>query len=97
LQARPVSIAGRYIYPLKACAYFEGGHVPMPFYEGDFVSLIAGEDTDLKKYVERLYTPEAKASRQSRQAQAKKTLGATIANLENELERVAFVSKQQTK
>jgi hypothetical protein len=85
------------LYPLKACAYFEGGHRPMPFYEGDFVSLIAGEDTDLKEYVERLYTPEAKASRQSRQDQTKKTLGATIANLENELERVAFVSKQQTK
>ena len=71
--------------------------MPMPFYEGDFLSLIAGEDTDLKKYVERLYTPDAIASRNSRRDQAKKSLGAIIADLENELERVAFVSKQQIK
>jgi hypothetical protein len=61
------------------------------------LGLIVGEDTDLEKYVERLYTPDAIASRHSRRDQAKKTLGAIITDLENELERVAFVSKQQTK
>jgi hypothetical protein len=85
------------LYPLKACAYFEGEKTPMPIYEGDLSSLVAGEDTDLKEYVERLYTHDAIASRQGRRDQTKKTLGAIIADLENELERVAFVSKQQTK
>ena len=85
------------LLPLKACAYFEGEHMPTPFYEGDFLSLIAGEDTNLKKCVERLYTPDAIASRNSRRDQAKKSLWAIIADLENELGRVAFVSKQQAK
>jgi hypothetical protein len=82
------------LYPLKACAYFEGEHHPLPFYDGDFLSLISGEDTDLKKYVEQLYTPDAIASRNSRRGQAKISFGTIIADLENELERVAFVSKQ---
>jgi len=71
------------LYPLKVCAYVEGRHSPMPFYDGDWFGLISENPIDKNKVIERFYSTEAINSRAKRRKSVQ--LSNLISRLEDEL------------
>ncbi|BBF84012.1 hypothetical protein DLM_0340 [Aquitalea magnusonii] len=81
------------LYPLKACAYIEGEHEPMPFYDGDWFQLVAGDDQAQARFAERFYSVEARSSRELRRNSVKAQFEKIVTALENELCVISSVEK----
>jgi hypothetical protein len=81
------------LYPLKACAFIEGDHEPMPFYNGNWFSLVADNDEDQATFAERFYSVEARTSRDKRRVSIKDRLKEIVGSLEGELSNIASVTK----
>jgi hypothetical protein len=71
------------LYPLKVCAYVEGRHNPMPFYDGDWFELISENLTEKNEIMDRFYSAEAITNRAEQRKSAK--LSDLISDLEAEL------------
>lgn len=82
------------LYPLKACAYIEGTNEPMPFYDGDWLQLIAGDEKNQSEFFERFYSAEARISRESRREAQKARFRDVVNTLESELSEVTSVKKR---
>lgn len=71
------------LYPLKVCAYVEGRHNPMPFYDGDWFGLFSESSVEKNKVMERFYSAEAISNRAELRKSVK--LSMLIKSLESKL------------
>lgn len=88
---RLIEIMG--LYPLKACAHIEGDHEPIPFYDGDWFGVVAGEGTLQRNFAERFYSDEARVSRDERRTGIKSQMPRIVADLEAELSAIASITR----
>lgn len=79
------------LYPLKACAFVEGQHNPMPFFDGDWLALLSDDPATKENILLRFYSDEALASREERRDDAKSRVYALVSALEKELSAIAAV------
>lgn len=80
------------LYPLKACAHIGGKHEPIPFYDGDWFALVAGDDALQRGFAERFYSDEARASRDMRRKGVKERMPRIVAALEAKLSAIASIN-----
>lgn len=81
------------LYPLKACAFIDGIHMPMPFYSKNWFDLVADNKEGQMVFKKRFYSEEACASRVGRRAACEKQMSEIVVALEKELSKIASVSK----
>lgn len=81
------------LYPLRSLAYVEGENRPMPFYDGDWFSLIEHDSKKQDKIAQRYYAAESVSSRDKRRSSCELTLDRTVAVLEEELNRLCPKAK----
>ena len=82
------------MYPLKACAYVEGTSHICPFFEGDLISILAGDHTSEDTLIERYFSKHKRRERQQRHSDAKMLLPLLVEKLEWEF--VKLVGKPQS-
>lgn len=73
------------LYPLRSLAYVEGESMPMPFYSGDWFTLVADQPEQQNSIAERYYSLDAKRSREARRDGCEKNVNSVIDELEREL------------
>ena len=79
------------LYPLKALAYVDGINQPMPFFNGDWIKLVAGADEAQAAITARFYSLDALADRESRRKGIKKNFAVTVSALETALLKIATI------
>ncbi|HCE9325941.1 TPA: hypothetical protein NH024_001116 [Pseudomonas aeruginosa] len=73
------------LYPLRSLAYVEGESMPMPFYSGDWFTLVADQPEQQNSIAERYYSLDAKRSREARRDGCERNVSSVIDELEREL------------
>ncbi|MBV7561438.1 hypothetical protein [Pseudomonas sp. sia0905] len=81
------------LYPLKSLAYVEGENRPMPFYDGDWFSLVEDDLGKQDKIAQRYYSTESVASRDRRRSSCELKLDSTVIGLEEELNKLCPKAK----
>jgi hypothetical protein len=79
------------LYPLKALAYVDGINQPIPFFNGDWIKLIAGDDETQAAITEKFYSSDARTNRAHRRKCMKEKIAMTVSALEAKLRKIAAI------